>query len=102
MTNTFPKTCLLPASLTLPASNLAATTLGERAEVAEAWEGQAEQRTWVACQEAPLGTALDSHHPVPAAGVDRGVLGWRGAGQAGLPTPSGLGPVPGEVRNFGS
>lgn len=41
VTNTFPKTCLLPASLTLPASNLAATTLGERAEVAEAWEGQA-------------------------------------------------------------
>lgn len=36
VTNTFPKTCLLPASLTLPASNLAATTLGERAEVAEA------------------------------------------------------------------
>ena len=41
VTNTFPKTCLPPSSLTLPANNSAATMLGEQAEVAEAWEGQA-------------------------------------------------------------
>lgn len=68
-------------------------------------QGRAEQRTWVACQEAPSGTALDGHFPVPALGWTEAFCDGERLVRHAFLRPSrlgtGLGPVQGEVRNVG-
>lgn len=57
----------------------------------QAWSGSGRTEAMGSVSRGPLGHCPGWSPSCAHAGVDRGVLGWRGAGQAGLPSPSQAG-----------